>query len=99
MTYLDRDPTVKVLKESGGDLINASACFTNYSWCILIDMDVLSSQSWQRASDRILCSAFCTSIIVLRISKPSREGIPGILNSLRVSVHVCYFNCHRLIST
>jgi hypothetical protein len=45
---------VRVLKESGGDLINASMCRTTLPWSMLISL----SQSWRRVNDLMFRVSF-----------------------------------------
>ena len=74
-----RAKAVKVLKESGGDLINASAClqfsapFQRYS---PVPVPALCAmQSWRHASDRLVLFLYfyCSALH----SKASHKGIPS----------------------
>ena len=67
-----RAKAVKVLKESGGDLINASTCT---ALCPYLHPLTISSQSWQRASDQILPLYFYL-LLYRFIQKQSRRVYP-----------------------
>ena len=80
-----RAKAVKVLKESGGDLINASAYFL----LLLVAHDLkFCFQSWQRASDRIPLSLyFYLFAAFIHPFKSISPGIPNILWS-DICVHI-----------